>query len=217
MVRDLGEEVLLRIFSKLNNSTLKQCQKVCRAWYAPAHITLLKEVCLWDANMQQFIASTDSNPKSKFLNAVKTIAVFNKNDDQPRRRNQPAPPQLRVDLKKLFFRFPNLENISVRGHLHFFDSFNDATCRSFLQSCPKLKMFELPYINKLDKNQYHQTLYKLRTLLSSIALEYIGPVSAFGASPPTFPRVKKLIRIGSLSEALPVLNQLPALEAIYSD
>lgn len=113
-ISNLTEEILLMIFKHLHVDQMAQLQHVCKAWYLPAHTTLLSTIELEVYHqIRSFIASIDYNPKPSYLKAVKSISFereYVANDDL-------------VDLNKLFFRFTNLTEVKFAGSINIVKQF----------------------------------------------------------------------------------------------
>lgn len=187
----LPEEVLLMIFKKLYSHSLDHCQYVCRAWYLPAHLLLLKEVDLYKTSqVERFITAIDHNPKQSYLNAVKTLDIY---DSREATDDPPGIPFSTEKIHKLFCRFPNLKKVELSCSFLFLQEFDDNVCNDVLESCPKLDKFEVELMG--DENLYCDALYRVRSLVTFIEIAQMKNLSRFGDSADfitSFPRLQTL-------------------------
>lgn len=214
-IKDLPEEILLLIFSSNNfyASELNECQRVCRAWYHPARIKLLKSVGLTSPlKVEQFIESIDANPKPEYLKAVKSI--------MPMTHDQEVSPIWCFSedtIRKLFLRFPNLEEVWCDNFSTLFDDFDDDICNDFVKMYPKFKLFRVEpgYGDDMD---YSDLLFKLRQLITFIDMNILENVWEYGGIIhylSSFPRLTEIEGpfdgLDSFAMLLPVFEKLPNL------
>lgn len=143
-ILNLPEEILIN-FDELDLDDLSVCHTVCRAWYSPSHVKLLKQVTLKQvANILQFIKSFDRNSDPLYLNAVKEIHIHQLDIDGEyyslvRFKESIVPYKFaKENIKKLFFRFPKLEKVTFDGSIFLLCEFDDEICEMFLQDCPNI-------------------------------------------------------------------------------
>lgn len=209
-ILNLPEEVFRVILEQLDSDDLLECQKVCHSWYLPVHKMFLKTIDLKDVyQVVQFINSIDSNPDPIYLSSVKRMKI---SED-----SEVFPSQFRLnkgDIKKLFFRFPNLQTVEENGNndLEMYSEFDDELCRELLVSCPKLHTFKVA--NEFVK---YDNLLKLRCILTEMDLSEIHEKAVYDNASFVlgFQRLKSLIinseNICTFEKFLPIFEQLPDL------
>lgn len=157
----LPVEVLFMIFDDLDSEDALLVQDVCPAWYFAAHVMSLRDISLFSPEeIQRFIRSIDSNPHPSYLNAVKSIMIYN--EDHPEYFLTPE------ELRKVFFRFPNLEMVKLEDPM-LLKEVNKELCQEFLKSCLKLKKFEIDeqYVNE---PQAYEDMYNISPLLTVLTV-----------------------------------------------
>lgn len=219
-LQNLPEEIVSLIFSEFTQRDLQQCQRVCRAWYSPAHVKFLNTVTLPShLAIEKFNKAIDHNPQTSYLNAVKTIHI-----DFP--YSSPTDYQLeRNSIEQLFFRFPNLANVEIQIHAETFkllSQFNDEICTSMLLACPKLDRFKVEITDR-EADENIEALFNVRLLITILDgayvhwaveqdMDYVDFVSKF-------PRLRSIIGENNIFDSfqghLPVLEVLPSLTTIY--
>lgn len=165
-ILNLPDEILRMIFeSQLYFEEVAQCQIVCRAWYLPAHIVLLKDIQLESfEHADSFIASIDHNPNPLYLKAVKNITLNTWGSDN----RESSTPCNKEKFNKLFFRFPNLEELAIHDSSEFVESFDDEICKTFLEKYPKLKFEADLDLDIEGTTKYDDLMYKVRLLATKI-------------------------------------------------
>lgn len=210
-IQDLPADVLRMIFNNVTYSKdLLQIQKVCRVWYSLAHLTLLEEISLNGFyKINQFTRSIASNPKPSYLKAVKSISA-DLTDNHPQFSES--------TFKELFFCFPNLESVEILGSATLNKVLQDELCENFLNSCPKLKSFEINTGLFVNQTQYCRALYKARKLVTHLDIgRFEQGVSQFGGMLTfisNFPRLRKTdcyITIDNFQQIVPVFKKWPNL------
>lgn len=221
IILDLSKEILLLIFEKLpeDKEDLKQCQLVCRIWYPIAHCLLLNNVEFDTySQIKSFNASFEINPKQSYVNAVRQIAIYDLDDEaEDDEGNAVSPPILlgKENIKKLFFRFPNLHQITIINAFWLCEEFDDEICEMFLNDCSKLEEF----IAAVSSYRYCALLHKFRLLQTVVDIgsifNIVPDATKFLAD---FPRLKNLIdykgHLDTLQKWLPVLEHAPNLTAL---
>lgn len=210
-IHNLPEEILITILKELDDEDdYAACQHVCRSWYNAAHLLLLKRIDLWNhTSIQEFIKSIDHNPKPTYLNAVKSIYIFDSTEEEAAFGNEM--------IRKLFCRFPNLGKVEIFASFDFYDSFTDEICDEFLTNCPKNDTFETSICSK-DEGRYCEAMYKIRKLLTKLDVDQIKDVSKFGNPRQfitSFPRLRELegwITSDTIEGFLSFFEQLPQLK-----
>lgn len=210
-IQKLPEEILRLIFNNSQLNDLQQCQKVCKAWYYPAHVKFLEEIKLCNMlEIDQFIAAIDHNPHKLYLKAVKKINI----------KVYPNDESLRLNVKKLFFRFHNLEQVKL-GNLHtLFYSFDKKVCQTFLRKCPKLQIFDV-YCNSKPDN-YFDILYNIQPLITYMDLNSAWHDESWNVIEyiTSFPRLRAVDchysseELSTIEKHLPVLEKLSDFESI---
>lgn len=206
-IHGIPEEILSQIFKHLPRSNYLICQRVCRAWYLPAHILLLNEIKATDeSQVRKFVSSIDYNPDRKYLNAVKKILIS---------ANMPFDQD---SIYKLLLRFQNLTDVEIFDCIALLEEFTDEICQEILEKCQKLDRFEV-YLGLTTMVRYNHLLYNLRLLATSLNLSGYdtqqGNVIQYLTS---FPRLQKIL--GSLEhftnfhQLLQVLQRLENLKDI---
>lgn len=123
-IQQLPQEILLTIFELLSRADILQCQIVCRCWYIPVHMLILKDVKIRNSDeAMQFLGSLGDSPGLLITNAVKKIAITNVDKDRSRVFDL-------ASVEKLLFRFPNVEDIELTDCFNLFRQFNDALCEN---------------------------------------------------------------------------------------
>lgn len=216
-IQSIPNEILLKIFEKLQIPDLLQCEKFCKAWRLPSHTTLLCNVELCgDVAVQQFIVSIDQNSDASYLNAVKSIKVDSVQNLYGTFDNVEA-------LKKLLCRFPNLETVKITDSFPMLDAFNDDLCEHFLKSCTKLCTFDIDYryvrrVRQKNRDNYSIAVKKVRKLLTVIDFGIINSPTAMNIRGimqllGIFPHLKSIRRLAgdfnNIEKALPVFELLP--------
>lgn len=207
---NLPKEVFCLVLEQLDSDDLYECQQVCRSWYLPVHKKFLNTVHLKNVNqVAQFIASVDHNSDPQYLASVKHIAI--------REEHYLFPVQFRLDkseIKKLFFRFSNLETIREHGDGEFllYSELDDDLCEELLLSCPKLHEFSVT--NEFVKCEQ---LLKLRIVLTEIDFSQLKSEPAYDnvAFISSFSRLKSIDidsdNFDTFEKLLPLFEQLPNL------
>lgn len=214
-ILDLPKEILYLIFKEFYHVwDFLKLQRVCRAWYTPGHLTLLKDVEINLRAIQPFINSIDHNPDPAYLKAVKSIDVLSYIHDDPFCLNDEL-------NQKLFYRFPNLKEVVLTAPT-FLANFTDETCKTFLMNCPEIEMFTAN--NEIyPEPEYRDMVYKARLLITEVDLEKLDDLSPYGNISQYisgFPRLRiiKSLRNGTplrnFRQLLTVLPNTPLLRSI---
>lgn len=206
---NLPEEFLLNVFSHLTQTRIKECQKVCRKWYRPAHIAYLKNIVFTNtSDPERFLNSIDHNPDPSYIKAVKHITfqtMFQK------------PLQDSVS-KRLLSAFPNLEGIKTCGLELPFGELNQKFLETIPKTCPKFKSFTIQEGHMSER--YNLFLYKMRNVLTKIKLsqflqpKYIGKPTAIIQFLILFSRVQEL-DVTELEEFTGFAGLLQLLELLH--
>lgn len=211
-ISDAPQEILSQIFEKLEIADLKNCQKVCKSWYIPAHVLMLEEISLdCPTQLMDFIMAIDLNPHPLYLKAVKRMYIedLDKYDID-----------FKLDedtIRSLLFRFPNLEEAQFNDCRILLTHFDDKLCTDLIESCPRLDSFVVLPFNYATARHY-EWIWKLRHLVSYMDIDTI----AFPRRPGdgyqyliSFPRLREITDVRCLDSVfrkyLPLLEQLPRL------
>lgn len=217
------------IFGYLLNSDFIEVQHVCRAWYFPGHVKLLRDIVL---NVQEngavkFMRSIDANPHASYLAAVKFITL-NVSINYNTRSNRPLLILNKVNTYKLFLRFANLETVICQGYSRLFDEFHDNLCDLFLKHCPKLREFYLrDYVASRSlgaarATEKYTALSKVRPLLTDLTIDDTIKLTRFAGNLVSYisrcSRLRNLTlsvnELSTLEAFLKVLESLPHLESL---
>lgn len=217
MATNLPCEILLEIFKHMNSIDLLHCLHVCHSWYYPAHVNLLKDVTLKDSHaIHQFIAYFDRNPYKPYKNAVKTLRIWGELDNDLQQTVLE-----RETIKRLFFRFPKLENVYFQ-HSNSITNFDEVLCRELLICCPNLDTFNI--LAHYDQEpEYGASLIKVRPLLTNLHLlcdsylpEEMGDRVQYVTQ---FPRLKSLYleeeEFSTFGVFLSILEQLSEVKTLH--
>lgn len=135
-INDLSEEVLYYIFENLDDRDRQTCRNVCRCWYRPAHLLLLKKISFYnELAIEALVESIDYNPDPLYLKAVKALDFY----DVFQVRYQFD----KKLLRKLFLRFPNLKKVTAHNYSALFKEFDQELCKKIVKGCPKLESFSV--------------------------------------------------------------------------
>lgn len=212
MSQKLSAELLDEIFKELDSPDLRQCQKVCRTWYRPAHLGFLKQVDLHGAySIERFLTSLAYNPDPSYFKAVKVIII-----------SSPVKYLFeRGDVKDLVTKFPCLNILVFSADPQAFEAFDDEICDALLQTCPEVNVRVFAR-NGDDPFETRDAMLRLRRVLTSLALKDVEEAFEDDQSAlqfvVSFPRLQEL-RGGDLcflqfQDYLPVFEQLPYLTKI---
>lgn len=189
-IYNFPQELLIEIFKKLKRNQLVEAQTVCRSWYYPAHVMLLKKVHLHGvASIESFIVHIDQNMSPYYLGAVEDIYIGGSKD-------------FGVDyhfttenIHQLISRFPNLKHVVIDSFSDYLGAFNDEVCQTIIENCPRLESFQV-FLDVRDYSNadvYCDTMYKFRSLLTAMNLDLVGFASKFEGAEKfiaSFPRLR---------------------------
>lgn len=214
MTRHLPEEILLLVFKEVGKSDLLNCQQVCRSWYPPSHMELLKDIRLMtNEEIDQFIASFDLNPSQSYFNAVKSIQIWRKGGAWSEKMCLEG-----ATIEKLFYRFPNLRKV-VFDHANLVANFDEKICQEILSRCPSLDDFEVLTYEDPEPD-FRNLLLKVKTLLTHTMQTYENCIPYYDEAVEfmsQFQRAKTLSCdevITSVDSLLPVLEQLLHIKTV---
>lgn len=176
-IQNLPNELLLKIFKELDKMDVNQCQTVSKHWYLSAHRQFVNEISLCGpSGIQEFVKAVDQNTNENNLLGVRSIILDNSADLESYNHNYQIGEQ---DIQKLFFRFPNLATIQVRGDLTIIKAFEDKKlCESLFKSLPWLQVEVGP-----NERYTASNLHKLRHLWTTFRVDKIdGLLWEFGSA-----------------------------------
>lgn len=214
MIASLPDEILCIIFNQLEERDVKACQNVCRAWYFLAHLKLLNKIHLYNFDViNRFIASIDSNPNRSYLNAVREISTYTNSDEVDDHHIL-----TKKDIKKLLFRFPNLESATFSVEL--LQNMTETMCEKLSKRRPGLRFTAIS--TSIYQSVFCNTMRRLRLLLTSLDLSYIVPeqeefpnAAGFISLFPRLTHIDSIYDIFSNFESmLPLFRNLPNLTSL---
>lgn len=220
-IQKLPEEVLLLIFQDFTIKDLMECQKVCQSWYRPAHVLRLKEI---DSKtlpkLKKFVSSIDANPDPLYLKAMKTLNISHMDEYWYEKANEFE----KEIVNQLFFRFPNLTHVRLDNSLCLAIHFDEETCKTLGEKCPKLESFKLDNSQRYsleyprrELNLYKLTLY-LHDIITALDLDKFPNVPERQVIVGVFPRLKKVRSTGDCTDKLlkcmPMVDLCPTLNIL---